>query len=774
MEALTAEEPRELGPYRMRARLRETGTARVYLAHGADGRGVSVTAARPDLAALPAFRSRFRDEARAAERLAGPWVAPVLATGPEEWLPWLATPFAAALTLAEAVALAGPLPEATVRTLGAALATTLERAHAVTGRAFQGLGADVVLLTADGPLVTAFGVLGGASAASAGEGGRLGVTVGYLTPEQVAGQKPGPAADVFMLGMLLTYAAGGAGPFDAGPADAAAHRIAHSVPDLTPVPAALRPLLGRCLAKAPGARPTPAEVAAELVPGGVDAVLPDGWLPPRVATAIAERAAQARELPGVTLGGTVLWPADAPPGAAPVPAAPQAPPATPATPDSAPPLPAWSAPQPFPQPVPAPAATAPGGGSPLARIAADRRSLLTAGLASVAGLALGAGAVLAFDGDSGGTDSKSTADAKPAARPLPVPGAPPTARWGYAVPGGKLLGTPLAQGTVLVVPGAALTGVDLRTGRQLWNRPELAGVAQLQPADTDLAFGAGPADFVWFAVADGSIHQKVPYASLAPGMGTPEVRAHAGTTVWFTATAGKDAALYAYDIAHRTVLWRRPVGRGETFEWATPYGGQLVSRRPAAAPPKGAKQVLAEFFAVDPKTGKDVWSRTYGSVLPTDEAVLAPDGTLLTTAGGGLQAFDLTTTNPRWQHPKGKAPYGTPAPGKGVVYVPDSGTQVTALGAADGQQRWAGTTDLALGTPVETHMVAGASGRTVLALDPFQVTAFDAASGARLWKFQDAGTKEESADRGGYRAVAADADTAVVWHGATLYALPVS
>lgn len=365
MEALTAEEPRELGPYRMRARLRETGTARVYLAHGADGRGVSVTAARPDLAALPAFRSRFRAEAQAAERLAGPWVPPVLATGPEEWLPWLATPFTAALTLAEAVALAGPLPERAVRTLGAALAATLERAHAVTGEAFQGLGPDVVLLTADGPLVTAFGVLGGASAASAGEGGRLGVTVGYLTPEQVAGEKPGPAADVFMLGMLLAYAAGGAGPFDSGPADAAAHRIAHSVPDLTPVPAALRPLLGRCLAKAPGARPAPAEVAAELLPGGAAPAPGAGWLPPRVTAAIAERATQAQELPGAVVADRVPEPAA--PLPLPAPGLNGHPAAT------APPQPAWPSPQPLPvQPERAPDTARPAPKA-LSRLAADRR-----------------------------------------------------------------------------------------------------------------------------------------------------------------------------------------------------------------------------------------------------------------------------------------------------------------------------------------------------------------------------------------------------------------
>ncbi|MFK8912396.1 PQQ-binding-like beta-propeller repeat protein, partial [Streptomyces sp. YS-3] len=352
---------------------------------------------------------------------------------------------------------------------------------------------------------------------------------------------------------------------------------------------------------------------------------------------------------------------------------------------------------------------------------------------------------------------------------------PPAARWGYAVPGGRLLGTPLVQGAVLVVPGAALTGVDLRTGRQLWHRPELAGVAQLQPAGADpaVAFGVGPTEFTWFAVADGAVRQKVAYARLAPGMGTPEVRAHDGTTVWFTATAGKDTALYAYDIATRAVLWRRPLGRGETFEWTDFAGGRLISRRPAASPPKGARQVLAEFFAVDPKTGKDLWSRSYGAVLPTDNAVLSPDGVLLTTAGGGLQAYDLETAKPRWQRARGTTLYGTPLVDKGVVYAPDNGTRIAAVAAADGREVWVGSTDLAPAGAVETHALASASGRTVLALDPFQVTALDAASGERLWKFQDAGAKEQSADRGGYRAVAAGADAAVVWHGATLYALPV-
>ncbi|MGW7050772.1 outer membrane protein assembly factor BamB family protein [Streptomyces sp. NPDC054887] len=298
MEALRQDDPRRLGPYAPLFRLRETASAVQYLAHGSDGTTAVVAVARPELAGLPAFRRRFQAEAQTAERLAGGWVQAPLASrddapgsGGEPGL-WTATAYVPALTLAEAVALAGPLPERTVRILGAALAETLSRVHA-TGAVLHGLAADTVLLAADGPRLTAFGALGAAAAAEAGPGGQLSVRLGYLTPEQLTGREPGPASDIFVLGLLLAYAATGATPWAGGPQDTAADRIAHDEPELAAVPQRLRDLVARCLAKSPADRPSPGVLAAELALEGAAALARPGWLPEPLVSALTDQAARA-------------------------------------------------------------------------------------------------------------------------------------------------------------------------------------------------------------------------------------------------------------------------------------------------------------------------------------------------------------------------------------------------------------------------------------------------------------------------------------------------
>ncbi|OEJ40940.1 hypothetical protein AR457_11755 [Streptomyces agglomeratus] len=311
MEALRQDDPRRIGPYAPLLRLRETASAVQYLAHGPDGATAVVAVARPELAGLPAFRRRFQAEAQTAERLAGGWVQPPLGSrtdapggpdapdgpgqhpdGSDGPALWTATAYVPALTLAEAVALAGPLPERTVRVLGAALAETLSRVHA-TGAVLHGLAADTVLLASDGPRLAAFGALGAAAAAEAGPGGQLSVRLGYLTPEQLAGREPGPASDIFVLGLLLAYAATGAIPWAAGPQDAAADRIAHAEPELAAVPEELRALIARCLAKSPADRPASGALAADLALEGAAAVARTGWLPHPVTTALATQASQA-------------------------------------------------------------------------------------------------------------------------------------------------------------------------------------------------------------------------------------------------------------------------------------------------------------------------------------------------------------------------------------------------------------------------------------------------------------------------------------------------
>ncbi|MFE6663703.1 PQQ-binding-like beta-propeller repeat protein [Streptomyces sp. NPDC057697] len=312
MEALRQDDPRRFGPYTVLARLRGTAGSVQYLARDAASEdAVVLTAARPELAVLPAFRRRFQAEARTADRLTGGWVQPQLggpgAAGDEE-LPWTATAYVPALTLAEAIDATGPLPERTVRILGAGLAETLSRVHA-TGAVLQGLAPGTVLLAEDGPRLTAFGPLGAAAAAEARPGGQLSVRLGYLTPEQVAGEEPGPPSDLFVLGLLLAYAATGTTPLADGPAAEGAERIARTAPELGAVPEELRDLIARCLEKSPADRPTAGTVAAELALEGAAGLARDGWLPEALAAALAEQGVRARAT--VTAGALPEAPDDA-------------------------------------------------------------------------------------------------------------------------------------------------------------------------------------------------------------------------------------------------------------------------------------------------------------------------------------------------------------------------------------------------------------------------------------------------------------------------------
>ncbi|MFD7381096.1 outer membrane protein assembly factor BamB family protein [Streptomyces anulatus] len=303
MEALRQDDPRRFGRFTALARFHEGASAVRYVARDtASGEVALITAARPELAAVPAFRRRFQAEARTAERLAGGWVAPPLDAGEEPAAPadgpeplWTAAGYVPALPLAEAVGIAGPLDERALRILGAGIAEILSRVHAA-GAVLQGLAPGTVLLAADGPRLTAFGPLGAAASAEARPGGQLSVRLGYLTPEQIEGKEVSAASDLFVLGLLLAYAATGTTPFTEGPAEEAARRIAEDEPELDAVPEALRELITNCLAKDPAARPTAGTVAAELALEGAAGLARGGWLPERLAAAVADQEARVLAL----------------------------------------------------------------------------------------------------------------------------------------------------------------------------------------------------------------------------------------------------------------------------------------------------------------------------------------------------------------------------------------------------------------------------------------------------------------------------------------------
>lgn len=103
-------DPRETAGYRLLARLGEGGMGTVYLSHTRGGQPVAFKVIRQEYGQDPDFRRRFEQEVRAARRVQGYHLVPVVdhdTTGP---LPWIASAFVPALTLADALTAYGPFP----------------------------------------------------------------------------------------------------------------------------------------------------------------------------------------------------------------------------------------------------------------------------------------------------------------------------------------------------------------------------------------------------------------------------------------------------------------------------------------------------------------------------------------------------------------------------------------------------------------------------------------------------------------------------------------
>jgi len=88
-------------------------------------------------------------------------------------------------------------------------------------------------------------------------------SAGFMAPEQVIG-RAGQAADVFVWGVTVAYAATGQPPFGTGETHAVLYRVMHSDPDISAVPQPLRPLVAAALDKAPERRPTARELLDQL------------------------------------------------------------------------------------------------------------------------------------------------------------------------------------------------------------------------------------------------------------------------------------------------------------------------------------------------------------------------------------------------------------------------------------------------------------------------------------------------------------------------------
>nr|WP_211786507.1 serine/threonine-protein kinase [Kitasatospora viridis] len=225
----------------------------VYLARSRGGRLLAVKVARPELAADPAFRARFRAEVDAARRVGGFHTAQVVDADPDGEPPWLATAYIPGPTLAQLISTQGALGERQLRELGAALTEALQAVHRC-GLVHRDLKPGNIVMAPDGPRVLDFGIARAAESTRLTMTGHAFGTPGYLAPEQAAGEDVTGAADVFALGAVLVTAAGGSAFGEGGPM-ALMYRSVHAAPDLSALPAGLRGIVGACLAKDPARRP---------------------------------------------------------------------------------------------------------------------------------------------------------------------------------------------------------------------------------------------------------------------------------------------------------------------------------------------------------------------------------------------------------------------------------------------------------------------------------------------------------------------------------------
>ncbi|MEU7279595.1 PQQ-binding-like beta-propeller repeat protein [Streptomyces sp. NPDC045431] len=669
---LRHDDPERVGPFTLLARLGGGGMGTVFLARSAGGRIVALKTVHARFAREPEFRARFRLEAAAARVIGARHGAAVVDADTQGALPWLATDYVLGPALADAVAVHGPLPEAAVRALGAALGRALDDIHRA-GLVHRDLKPSNVLVTVAGPRVIDFGIARALGARRLTRTGQVFGTPSYMSPEQAAGREHGPPGDVFALAGVLVYAATGHGPFPGEEAADVLYRIRYSDPDLRGLPDALRAPLERCLAKEPGERPGPGELAGLLAaPAEPFAEL----LPGPVLADIARRSAAV-----------------------------------------------WQAAAPVRLPAPEPGAVPPVPGEEPPR-GLSRRRLLVGGGIAVAAAGGAAWAAYRFTRPGAGAGGRSSP------KPSRAPGLGPEPRWTYRADD-DVKPVALADGVLVLSGEEALYGVDTRTGKELWQGPARtvtvlgdrllarhvtsleAAVLILAPRTGKLSPASGelrepPLLTPWIAATGDPevayLTTSGPVIDVRPSRDVAAYEVRTGRRLWLRSFTGRDAprpfpAAVAQDVLvcsdgdHGVVgldrsdgspRWRRTV-----FTSADAGMAVLDTLGPATAAAGRVHVAGPDIVALEAATGRIAWrwgadravdpqpaQHFYGAPRVADGVlyVVAIDGARPGVPGEwmySLIALDAATARPLWSHQYALPSDVDTAPvvHRGMVYV---------------------------------------------------------------------------------------------------------
>lgn len=246
------------GRYRPLGRIATGGMGEVWRARDELlGREVAVKLLRRHVAADPAFRDRFRMEARIAAGLADPGIAQVFDYGEADGIAYLVMELVPGESLASILARDGRLGAEVTLDVIHQTARGLRAAHG-SGIIHRDIKPGNLLVTEAGVIkITDFGIARALEAAPVTQTGVLLGTAQYLSPEQASGERLTVATDIYSLGVVAYECLAGRPPFRAETQVAIALMHIGDPPPPLPedVPRPVRDLVMACLSKDPGLRP---------------------------------------------------------------------------------------------------------------------------------------------------------------------------------------------------------------------------------------------------------------------------------------------------------------------------------------------------------------------------------------------------------------------------------------------------------------------------------------------------------------------------------------